>query len=76
MFVILHFVAMGTQLDKGLEGRLVWNAGSNSSMQTSLNWDRNNHKVNATFQVWLLRIVKSCAVFDFAQIIDGSPSYI
>ena len=51
MTIIFHFIAMGTQLDKGLEGRLVWNAGSNSSMQTSLNWGRNNHKVNATLQV-------------------------
>ena len=42
------------QLDKNLQGRLVWGAGSPSSMQTVLVWDNNKHHVMAALQVIIL----------------------
>ncbi len=48
---------LGTELDKGLSGRIVWNALSDSSMQTILNWKRDNHLVNVVFKVTITLIL-------------------
>lgn len=44
-------LVIGTELDKGLSGRLVWSAGASSSMKTTVSWSRNNHSVSATLKV-------------------------
>ena len=42
---------VATQLDKNLSGRLTWNVGSITSINSSLVWDKQNHHVSASFQV-------------------------
>ena len=47
-------VAVATQLDKNLQGRLMWNAGLHSSINTMAIWDTEKHHLTWAFQVSML----------------------
>ena len=51
MNIFYYLIAVATQLDKNLQGRLTWNAGSSSSMSTALVWDHQKHHLAGVIQV-------------------------
>jgi len=55
----LLLVAVATQLDKNLQGRLMWNAGLHSSINTMAIWDTEKHHLTWAIQVSMLVSVGS-----------------